>query len=216
MQKPRNYIAVEGPIGVGKTTLAKRLATSLDCGLLLERPEDNPFLTRFYSDPARHALSAQLCFLFQRVEQLRSLSQPQLFAPIGVSDFLLEKDALFAQVALAADEYQLYRQVYDHLTREPPAAPPDLVIYLQAPTEVLQKRIAKRAIGYEQQISAGYLDKLNRAYSEFFHYYDAAPLVIINAADADFANRDADYQQLWDYLLDIDSGRHYFNPRSLG
>src|SRR5690606_26857820 len=150
MKQPHNYRAVEGPIGAGKTTLAKRLAASLDCGLLLERPEDNPFLPRFYSDPGRHALPTQLFFLFQRVEQLRSLSQQQLFDPIGVTDFLLEKDALFAQVALEADEYQLYRQVFDHMTREPLAPPPDLVIYLQAPTEVLQKRVAKRGIGYEQ------------------------------------------------------------------
>lgn len=214
MKSPRNFIAVEGPIGVGKTTLAKRLAESLGVGLLLEQPDENPFLKRFYSDPERFALPTQLFFLFQRVEQLRGLGQRQLFDPVGVTDFLLEKDVLFAQAALAPDEYQLYHQMYMHMTREVCAPPPDLVIYLQAPTDVLLKRIARRGISHEQQIEVDYLERLNRAYSDFFHYYDAAPLVIINASDADFAHRDEDYQQLWDYLSHLGPGRqHYFNLR---
>lgn len=213
MRKLRNFIAVEGPIGVGKTTLAKRLAESLGVGVLLEQPEQNPFLQRFYNDPERYALPAQLFFLFQRVEQLRNLGQQELFEPVGVTDFLLEKDALFAQVALAPDEYQLYHQIYTHMARATLSPPPDLVIYLQAPTEVLLKRIARRGISHEQQIRTDYLEQLNRAYSDFFHYYDAAPLVIINASDADFAHRDEDYQQLWNYLSHLGPGRHYFNLR---
>lgn len=209
MIRPR-YIAVEGTIGVGKTSLARRLAASFNAGLVLEQAEENPFLERFYRHPKSGALPAQLFFLFQRARQLEALHQQDLFAALHVADYLFDKDRLFAQLTLDADEFALYEQVYQRLAVDLPK--PDLVIYLQAPTPVLLERIAKRGIGYEQQISAEYLDRLNAAYASFFYDYRAAPLLIVNAAQADFVNRDQDYQQLLQELGRIKPGRQYFNP----
>ncbi|MCK0537968.1 deoxynucleoside kinase [Alcanivorax quisquiliarum] len=207
------FVAVEGPIGVGKTTLARRLAATFNYETLLEQAEANPFLERFYRDPRRYALQTELFFLFQRTEQLRDLKQNSLFEPVRVSDFLIDKNALFAEVTLDEDEFQLYQNVHQHLIIDAPQ--PDLVIYLQAPTSVLLQRIGKRGLAHERAISAEYLDQLNSAYARFFHFYDQAPLLIVNAADIDFASNDDDYQQLLSYLLDIRRGRHYFNPRPL-
>lgn len=207
------FVAVEGPIGVGKTTLARRLAETFNYEMLLEQPEDNPFLTRFYQDPRRFALQTQLFFLFQRAEQLREMQQSSLFEQVRISDFLIDKDRLFAEVVLDEDEFRLYDNVYRHLTLDAPA--PDLVIYLQAPSSVLLQRIQRRGLPAEKNLSGDYLDRLNDAYTRFFHYYDAAPLLIVNATDIDIVNHDEDYQQLVDYALDIRSGRHYFNPRPL-
>lgn len=207
------FIAVEGPIGVGKTTLARRLAETFNYEVLLEQADDNPFLERFYREPRRYALQTELFFLFQRAEQLRDLKQNSLFEQVRVSDFLIDKNELFAEVTLDEDEFGLYRNVHRHLTLDAPR--PDLVIYLQAPTPVLLQRIAKRGLAHERTIDADYLDRLNNAYARFFHFYDDAPLLIINAADIDFAGDDNDYQQLVTYLLDIGKGRHYFNPRPL-
>ncbi|MBA3980316.1 MAG: deoxynucleoside kinase [Alcanivorax sp.] len=207
------FIAVEGPIGVGKTTLARRLAETFNYEVLLEQADDNPFLERFYREPRRYALQTELFFLFQRAEQLRDLKQNSLFEQVRVSDFLIDKNELFAEVTLDEDEFSLYRNVHQHLTLDAPR--PDLVIYLQAPTPVLLQRIGKRGLAHERTIDADYLDRLNNAYARFFHFYDDAPLLIINAADIDFAGDDNDYQQLVSYLLDIGKGRHYFNPRPL-
>jgi deoxyguanosine kinase len=207
------YIAVEGPIGVGKTTLARRLAETLNYDVFLEQADENPFLERFYSDPRRYALQTELFFLFQRAEQLRDMKQNNLFQQVRVSDFLIEKNRLFAQVNLDEDEFRLYENVYDHLTLDAPA--PDLVVYLQAPTPVLQQRVARRGVSHEQGMSPDYLDRLNEAYTRFFHFYDDAPLVIVNAEDIDIASSDTDYRELVSFLLDIRNGRHYFNPRSL-
>ncbi|WP_111658327.1 deoxynucleoside kinase [Isoalcanivorax indicus] len=207
------FIAVEGPIGVGKTTLARRLAETFNYEVLLEQADDNPFLERFYREPRRYALQTELFFLFQRAEQLRDLKQNSLFEQVRVSDFLIDKNELFAEVTLDDDEFGLYRNVHRHLTLDAPR--PDLVIYLQAPTPVLLQRIGKRGLAHERTIDADYLDRLNNAYARFFHFYDDAPLLIINAADIDFAGDDNDYQQLVSYLLDIGKGRHYFNPRPL-
>lgn len=207
------FIAVEGPIGVGKTTLARRLAETFNYEVLLEQADDNPFLERFYREPRRYALQTELFFLFQRAEQLRDLKQNSLFEQVRVSDFLIDKNELFAEVTLDEDEFGLYRNVHRHLTLDAPR--PDLVIYLQAPTPVLLQRIAKRGLAHERTIDADYLDRLNNAYARFFHFYDDAPLLIINAADIDFAGDDNDYQQLVTYVLDIGKGRHYFNPRPL-
>lgn len=208
------FIAVEGPIGVGKTTLARRLADTFNYEVLLEQAQENPFLERFYREPRRYALQTELFFLFQRAEQLRELKQHSLFEQVRVSDFLIDKNELFAQVTLDEDEFGLYRNVHRHLTLDAPR--PDLVIYLQAPTSVLLQRIGKRGLAHERSIDGDYLDRLNNAYARFFHFYDDAPLLIVNAADIDFAGNDNDYQQLVSYLLDIRKGRHYFNPRPLG
>lgn len=207
------FIAVEGPIGVGKTTLARRLAETFNYDMLLEAPDANPFLTRFYQNPSRFALQTQLFFLFQRAEQLRDLRQNDLFEQVRISDFMIEKDRLFAEVTLDTDEFALYDNVYQHMTLDAPT--PDLVIYLQAPTDVLMQRIQRRGIAHEQSVSGEYLDKLNDAYARFFHFYDGAPLLIVNASDIDFASSDLDYQQLLEHALDIRSGRHYLNPRPL-
>ena len=204
------YIAVEGTIGVGKTSLARRLAATYNASLLLEQAEDNPFLERFYRQPRSGALPAQLFFLFQRAKQLEALHQQDLFAQLHVADYLFAKDRLFAGINLDADELALYEQVYQRLAPELPQ--PDLVIYLQAPTDVLLERIARRGIVYEQQIGADYLERLNNAYASFFYDYRVAPLLIVNAAQADFVSRDQDYQQLLHELRQIKPGRHYFNP----
>jgi len=205
------YIAVEGPIGVGKTTLTKRLADSFNYELLLEKSEENPFLDRFYQNPKQHALSTQLFFLFQRTQQIQDLRQNDMFEPVRVADFLIDKDQLFAQQNLEPDEFKLYLNVYRHLTIDAPL--PDLVIYLQAPTKILLDRIQKRAVKSEQLIELTYLENLNEAYAEFFHYYDKSPLLIVNSEDIDLANNEDDYQQLLKQIASTGAGTHYFNPR---
>ena len=204
------FIAVEGPIGVGKTSLAKRLAHTFNYDTLLEQAEENPFLEKFYTDRRAAALPTQLFFLFQRVKQLQSLRQRDIFKPVSIADFLMEKDPLFAQVTLDADELRLYQNVYAQLTVDSPV--PDLVIYLQAPTEVLLERIQHRGTPMEQNIDPGYLRTLNDAYTQFFYYYERAPLLIVNATEIDLANSDADYRNLVEYLLTIKTGKHYYNP----
>jgi deoxyadenosine/deoxycytidine kinase len=207
---PYRYVVVEGPIGVGKTSLARRLAGQHGADLVLEQAAENPFLERFYRNPRQNAFPAQLFFLFQRSRQMQALKQSDLFAPVRVSDFLLDKDRLFARVTLEDDEYALYEQVYERLAIDAPA--PDLVVYLQAPVDVLERRIARRGIAYEQGMDRAYLEKLCDAYARFFHHYDAAPLLIVNAAVADFAHYDRDYAQLHAEIAKPRRGRHYFNP----
>ncbi|CAN5301340.1 deoxynucleoside kinase [soil metagenome] len=204
------YVAVEGPIGAGKTSLARRLAQTFESELVLERPEDNPFLERFYRDRRHAALPAQLCFLFQRTRQVQEFRQTGLFSPVRVADFLLEKDRLFAEVNLDPQELVLYEQIYDRLARDAPV--PDLVIYLQAPVTVLLERIALRGIAYEKRIGRRYLERLNDAYARFFHAYDQAPLLIVNAGDIDPIHREADYLQLLSQVRSVRHGRHFFNP----
>lgn len=204
------YIAIEGAIGVGKTTLAKRLAESFNYQTLLEKAEENPFLERFYQNRRQAALATQLFFLFQRAQQLQDLRQTDIFEPVRVADFLIDKDPLFARINLDNDEFQLYEKVFQQLTIDAPK--PDLVIYLQAPTNVLLSRIESRGNAIEQQIDKDYLEQLNEVYSDFFLYYDGAPLLIVNASEIDIVNSENDYLQLVDYMLDIRSGRHYFNP----
>lgn len=208
-QLPR-FIAVEGCIGVGKTTLARNLAQLFNYDTLLEQPEHNPFLERFYRDPKSTALPTQLFFLFQRANQIQSLRQNDLFEPVRVADFLIDKDQLFARVTLDDDEFAIYRQVYDKLLIDAPR--PDLVIYLQAPLNVLSERIRQRGMAAEQHISQEYLQALNDAYTEFFHYYDGAPLLIVNAQDLNLASNRDHFRQLVEYILTIKSGRHYYNP----
>jgi len=209
-QAPR-FIAVEGPIGVGKTSLTKRLAETFNYELLLENAEENPFLDRFYQNPRQHALATQLFFLFQRAQQIADSRQSDLFEPVRVSDFLIDKDRLFAELNLEKDEYELYHKVYQHLVIDAPK--PDLVIYLQAPTEVLLQRVQKRGIPSEQMIESEYLNQLNRAYTEFFHYYSDSKLLIVNSAEIDLVANDEDYEQLVTYILSLPNGTHYFNPK---
>lgn len=204
------FITIEGPIGVGKTTLAKRLAESFNYETLLERPEENPFLAGFYKNRRQNALATQLFFLFQRAQQIQDMRQQDLFSPVRISDFLIEKDRLFARANLEDNEFALYEQVYSQITIDAPK--PDLVIYLQAPVDALIDRILKRGISEERNIDRDYLELLNEAYSEFFLYYDDAPLLIVNCADIDFINNDDHYLTLIDYMLNVRGGRHYFNP----
>jgi deoxyguanosine kinase len=204
------FIVVEGPIGVGKTSLAKRLAQSFASELILEQAGENPFLERFYRNRRHAALPAQLFFLFQRARQIEQLRQADLFSPVRIADFLIDKDRLFAEVNLDPNELELYDQVAATLELDPPT--PDLVVYLQAPAQVLVRRIATRGIGYEQLIDQEYLERLGEAYARFFYDFDAAPLLIVNAASIDPIHRESDYQELLKTILRIKRGRHFFNP----
>lgn len=204
------FVVVEGPIGVGKTSLTKRLAESLGGETLLEGAEENPFLERFYQNPELGALPTQLFFLFQRARQLQELRQSDMFAPVRVADFMMEKDQLFAQLTLADDELRLYELAYNSITLDVPH--PDLVIYLQAPVQVLLSRVQKRGRPFEQNVDANYLSRLVEAYTRFFHYYGDSPLLIVNAAEIDLVNNDRDYHMLLQQIYKIRSGRHYFNP----
>jgi len=212
---PHQFIVIEGPIGVGKTSLARRLCASLEAEPVLEQAAENPFLERFYRNPRDGALPTQLYFLFQRAQQLAALNQQDMFAPTRVGDYLLEKDRPFARVTLDDAEFGLYEQVHAKLDIQAPK--PDLVVYLQAPVDVLLERIAKRGIRYEQQIDRAYLERLNEAYAKFFHEYEAAPLLIVNAASIDPINNQADYDELLAALQRMKKGRLYYNPlRSRG
>ena len=204
------YIAVEGPIGVGKTSFTKRLAASVNYETVLEHTDANPFLERFYQNRRQAALPTQLFFLFERSRQIQSMRQGDMFEPVRIADFLLEKDRLFAELNLDHDEMALYDNVYNHLAIDAPT--PDLVIYLQAPVSVLMARITQRNIAIEQLIERSYLAQLVDAYTQFFHYYDSAPLLIVNVAEIDLVNNDADYNALLAYLGTVKRARHYYNP----
>lgn len=204
------HIVVEGPIGVGKTSLARRLGEHLEAELVLESSETNPFLSRFYQNQERYALQAQLFFLFQRLDQLRDLAQPEHLPRLVVSDYLLEKDPLFAGLTLGEDEYKLYRQVYDRVAPQTPV-PPDLVIYLQAKPETLIARVRKRGIEMERKISDDYLILLGDAYTRLFHNYDAAPVMVVNSENLNFVDNDNDFQLLLQRLESMRGHREYFN-----
>ena len=204
------YIAVEGPMAVGKTTFTKRLAETFNYETLLETSETNPFLERFYLNRRQAALPTQLFFLFERARQIQELRQADMFQPVRVADFIIEKDRLFAEINLDADELKLYENIYAHLTLDAPT--PDLVIYLQEPADLLLERVQHRGIKAEQNIEMEYLCQLIDAYTRFFHYYSASPLLIVNAAEIDFTHGE-DFEDLVKFLLSIKSGRHYYNPK---
>jgi deoxyadenosine/deoxycytidine kinase len=203
------YIVVEGPIGAGKTSLVRKLADHLRAQTLLEVPQENPFLEKFYRDPARHALPTQMFFLFQRLNQLRDLAQTDMFDTRIVSDFLLDKDPIFARLTLDDDELNLYQQLYDHL--RPQAPTPDLVICLQAEPDTLMERIHKRGIPMESAISPTYLYRLCESYNRFFYHYDAAPVLIVNTAHLNPIERQEDFDLLLARIDHMRGKREFFN-----
>lgn len=204
------YIVVEGPIGSGKTTLAKMLSEKFSAELLTEKAEINPFLPRFYQDAQRYALPTQLFFLFQRSRQIADMTQRDMFAKPTVADFFLEKDPLFARLNLDDEEYALYHQIYTHLQLKSPK--PDLVIYLQTPVDELADRIQERNISYEQEIPREYIERLADAYSEFFHIYDASRLLIVNNEKLNIIKDESALGLLVKRISQIKGSREYFNP----
>ena len=205
------YIAIEGPIGVGKTTLANKIAKTFNYDAFLEQPSENPFLKNFYRNQGQSALATQLFFLFQRMQQIQDLKQRSLFENVRVADFLIEKDRLFAEVTLTNEEMDLYNKVYEHITLDAPT--PDLVIYLQAPIEILKERITKRGNINEQYLTLDYLERLNDEYSRFFLDYKSAPLLIINAADINLESNDEDYESLITMIMSNPKGTNFVNPQ---
>jgi len=208
--QPPKFIVVEGPIGVGKSSLAQKLAVSFSCDIVKEKADENPFLEHFYTHTNQSALPVQLHFLTERAKQWNELGQDDLFSTGVVADFMLEKDRLFAKLTLTSEEFKLYDQMYQSLAIQPIKA--DLVVYLQAPVDALQSRIRKRGIKHEKNISGEYLQKLSDAYTKFFHHYDAGPLLIVNASDINPVDNDEDYQQLLKHICSTRAGRHFLNP----
>jgi deoxyadenosine/deoxycytidine kinase len=203
------YLVVEGPVGAGKTSLARRLGPRLAADLLLEQPADNPFIGRFYQDMARYALPTQLFFLFQRARMIEPLKQPDMFSRPTVADFLLDKDLLFARVTLSGDEFALYQKIYEALRPQAPA--PDLVVYLQAQPAILAERVRRRAAAFERGVSEEYLALLAESYARFFYHYTAAPVLTVNSENLDFVERDADFELLVARIRGMRSRREFFS-----
>jgi len=204
------YIVVEGPIGCGKTTLAKKLADRFSSDYLSEKSEANPFLARFYQDKSRYALQTQLFFMLQRAEQIKALTQRDMYSKPIVADFFLEKDPLFAKINLDADEYAIYHQIYHDLQLK--AAKPDLIIYLQSPIDALMNRIHERNVSYEQTISRDYIQSLADAYNTFFHNYEGSRVLIVNNQKLNILQNDAAFDLLINRISQIKSQREFFNP----
>ena len=204
------FIVVEGPTGVGKTSLAQRLAESFSGELILEQVEQNPFLEQFYKSPESAALPAQLFFLFERARRLEELRQSDMFAPVRIADFHIAKDRLFAELTLSPDELELYDRIYSKLDIDAPE--PDLVVYLQASVDTLMTRIAQRNKSFERRIDRSYMERLADAYARYYHGYDETPLLIVNVSSIDPVGEEADYAELFEQVNRINGGRHYFNP----
>src|SRR5262252_9230044 len=211
MQRRGGYIAIEGPIGVGKTSLARALAKEFNARLVLEGVEDNPFLERFYEDPDKYSLPVQLYFLLTRYNQQRELAQQDLFSQMTVADYLFAKDRIFATLNLAPDELKLYEGVYQLLNAE--MARPDLVVYVRARVEVLAERLRKRNRDFERDISFEYLERVSAAYRDFFFYYDEAPLLVVDTADIDFVANPEDLADLVREINHAGEGTQHFVPR---
>ena len=203
------YIVVEGPIGVGKTSLARRLADRLNADAMLENSAANPFLRGFYRDMRRYAFSTQMFFLFHRVAQIAELEQRELGGRPAVADFLLEKDTLFARLTLSDEEFRLYQQIYRRMA--PEYSTPDLVIYLQAPVPTLAERVKRRGNAIERAISEHYLTSLNESYASFFHAYSAAPLLIVNSENLNFVDSAQDFDLLLQRIINLRGGREFFS-----
>jgi len=213
-KKVPKFIAVEGPIGVGKTTLTNLLADAFGYETFLEKPNENPFLKDFYKNSKQSALATQLFFLFQRVKEAQSLIQDDIFSPVRVSDFILEKDKLFASVILSEKELDLYNQIYEYLSIDLPS--PNIVIYLQAKTETLYQRVISRGVEMERNISFEYLEDLNEAYKEFFLDYEKCPVLIVNSEFIDFSSKEDDFlilvSKLMEFFNNPEGRKMYFNP----
>ena len=205
-----NYIAIEGPIGVGKTSLAKLLTKRLSAKLILENFEDNPFLSEFYNDPGRFAFQTQLFFLLQRYQQQQDIRQIDMFHNLIISDYMFIKDRLFASLNLDDKEMNLYDSIANMMERN--VINPDLIIYLQADTSTLMKNIDKRGRDFENNISYDYINALNEIYTEYFFRYNDTPLVIINTNNIDFVNNADDLDQVIEYIRQPVSGTKFFNP----
>lgn len=203
------YVVVEGPVGVGKTSLAHRLALHAGAATLLEKPDENPFLAKFYDDPSRYALPTQLFFLFQRGNEVRELAQMDLFERSTIADYLFDKDTLFARLNLNDEEFALYQQIYQSLQLQVPV--PDLVIYLQAAPETLVERVRRRAQAYESGISDTYLTRLAQGYSDFFYHYEAAPVLIVNNEHLNFIDGDEDFNLLLKRIDEMRGPREFFS-----
>ncbi len=209
-KKKIDYLVIEGPIGVGKTSIARKLADDFSAELLLEQVDQNPFLHQFYKDIKKFSLPTQLYFLLSRVEALQKLQQRDIFNSMIVSDFLLEKDQLFARLLLDDEQFALYRKIYHNL--QIPNIKADLVVYLQAPVSVLMERIRKRGRTFEQTIDAEYLNHLDNAYLDFFYHYKDSPVLIVNTVDVDFINDKDEYYRLKERILNLESAKYYYNP----
>ncbi len=209
---PQNYIVIEGPLGVGKTSLAVKLAERINGQTLLENTEDNPFLDKFYQNPKRYAFQIQMFFLLRRYQHSMEIHQKGLFKRIIVSDYLFDKDRIFARTNLEDNEFWLYEQLFQLLKKRIP--PPDLVIFLQAKTEILMERIKKRDMEYERAINFKYLDEINQAFNDFFFHYSDAPMLVVNASNIDFVNIPEDFEDLVNEIKKMKSGTQYYVPLS--
>ena len=207
-----HYIVIEGPLGVGKTSLAMMVAEKMAGQALLEDVEENPFLVNFYQNPEKHAFQTQIFFLLRRYHLTAELAQIDLFNRVTVSDFLFDKDRIFARSNLGDEEYWLYEQLFQILRKRILA--PDLVIFLQARTEVLVERIRRRNKKYEKAISYKYLDRINQAFNEYFFHYTDSPLLVVNASEIDFVHNPEDFEDLMNHIRDMKSGTQYYVPMS--